>query len=472
MHILLKKQKRYWHPTTEVNVEDTFVVENDILSIDAGNFACVKLTVNDTVQCSWWNSSDDEFMNCTIAAIEEDILIVEAPTGIKSKANAKDIRIADKALRGKFIPIEDGFKYCAPKMLRDINRVRAEEQKDKDAIKEAERKRKEEEQRKIDEAKRLEEQKRQALLAEEKAKKQRTQLIILSSFGAVALAAASFGGYLLVANPYFKIEEQHQGYFYPHVERFDTEKALTVLLKEGSGVEFTKEIYQDYFESNLLKGHYGTLHVQANTLVLPSGDIYSFVKSKSSKTSENTYELQTDTFEVIDEGIFFDDTYRVHCEGMLVVEPNSVSFTSKPYVLNDISTFGSDQCMHTYTEFVSEEANFQTAKENFEQFKQLNQTPVTLSSSHQGKFYVDGKYKGKVKTDQLPIRVGNKTEYFTDIKLAENKGYTDYVITSATLNGKKCVGTLDKYYDDLKVSYRCSDDTDFSSYRLTNKYKP
>ena len=158
MHILLKKQKRYWVPSTEAHVEDTFIIENDILSIDEGDFACVKLDFGDKVQCSWWNDGDDEFTDCTITAIEDELLIVEASTGIKSKANIEHIRLRVKDYKGRLIAPEEGFQHCATNMLHAISGAQEEEQKAKDAIKEAERKRKEDEQRKIDEANQVQKQ--------------------------------------------------------------------------------------------------------------------------------------------------------------------------------------------------------------------------------------------------------------------------------------------------------------------------
>lgn len=154
MKILLKKSKRYWLPTKETAVEEAFIIENDILSIDDGDFACVELEVNHTVQCSWWNDEDDQFTDCTIVGFEEELLIVQSPTGIKSKATIDCIRLKVKEFKGKLFSLKEGLKVCAPNMHATIEGKHDIEQKPKDAIKEDEPKLKEVEVKVEDEPKR------------------------------------------------------------------------------------------------------------------------------------------------------------------------------------------------------------------------------------------------------------------------------------------------------------------------------
>ena len=129
MHILIKKQKRYWIPSAEAEVEDTFIIEDDILSIDAGDFACVKLDFGDKVQCSWWDGEENEFEDCTITSIEDDLFVVEGSSGNQSKASVEHIRLRVKDYKGRLIDPEDGFQHCAPKMLEIISGSVKEEPK-------------------------------------------------------------------------------------------------------------------------------------------------------------------------------------------------------------------------------------------------------------------------------------------------------------------------------------------------------
>jgi hypothetical protein len=289
-------------------------------------------------------------------------------------------------------------------------------------------------------------------LAEKKAKEAKIKTLQIAGGSVVGIAVFSVIG-ILAINPFFAIKPEYQGTYVRSMSWNDSTMS-TFIQEKGTDVALTKEIYK---AKVIGTGKFSyQVEIKDNAIVYPSGISYNINKMDSKEISDGVYELTNETFDVVDEGIIFDDTYRVTCKGTLTFGENVVNFDVHSYdtMKNTQTKWGEKDCSkYKIDGYGTLDALYEKAKEDFESTKTALSKKSPVDESHYGKVYVEGKYKATLSADSFPIRVGKKTKAIKDLRLSKvDRGY---IISNGTFEGKKCTGSFKEYSKYIYLRYRC-----------------
>jgi TM2 domain-containing membrane protein YozV len=98
MVILVSKQKRYWHPSEPVAVDDSISFDGQVLTTKTTVFRCIEIKVGSSLHCSWMDEEEGFFNPCFVTELHDNSITVTYEEGETSKSDLEYIRFPDKTI--------------------------------------------------------------------------------------------------------------------------------------------------------------------------------------------------------------------------------------------------------------------------------------------------------------------------------------------------------------------------------------